>query len=154
MNAADALAARAALVGFVWFASHHYADHIGQDHRDALDKGKPGNTGRAACARHVANLTATKMAGLALASAATGIRLSPRRVVVAMAADAAVHYVIDRRTPLRKLAKLLGKSDFYALGDPATAPCGTGAYVMDQSIHLTALTLAALYAASGPEPVR
>ena len=149
-QAADARAARTALLFAVWFGAHHYADHIGQDHHDAITKGKPDNEGRAACARHVVNLTATKVVALALAGAVTGIRLSPRRVAVAMAADAAVHYVIDRRTPLGKLAKALGKSDFYELGDGAVAPCGTGAYAMDQSIHLAALTLAALLAASGP----
>ncbi|XVQ16350.1 transcriptional regulator (plasmid) [Spirillospora sp. CA-255316] len=140
-------AARAALLIGVWYAAHHVADHIGQRHRDALAKGKPGAEGRAACARHVANLTATKGLALAVASAATGIRLHPGRVAAAMAADAATHYVIDRREPLRRLAEALGKGEFYGLGDELAAPCGTGRYVMDQSVHLAALTAAALYAA-------
>ena len=146
MSAADAHAARIGLVFMAWYAAHHYADHWGQDHRDAIAKGKPGREGRAACARHVANLTATKLAALAAAGAATGIRLSPRRVAIAMAADAATHYVIDRRTPLRRLALVLGKADFYDLGDAMAAPCGSGAYALDQSAHLTVLAAAALYA--------
>jgi len=139
-------AARIALVLAAWKTAHNYADHIGQEHRDARDKGKPGWTGRTACARHVADMTLTKVAALAIAGAATGIRLSPRRVAVAMAIDAAGHYVIDRREPLRRLAKMLGKSEFYELGDPVAAPCGTGAYVMDQALHDLLGFLAALYA--------
>lgn len=146
MNGTNARAARIALVLLAWKAAHTYADHIGQHRDDAVNKGKPGWPGRMACARHVADLTATKLAALALAGAATGIRLSPRRVAVAMALDAASHYVIDRRTPLRRLATALGKAEFYALGDPMAAPCGTGAYAMDQAAHDVALFLAALYA--------
>jgi hypothetical protein len=142
----DARAARIGLVLLAWQAAHTYADHIGQDSGDALGKGKPGWPGRMACARHVADLTATKLAALALAGAATGIGLSPRRVAIAMAIDAASHYVIDRRTPLRRLAAVLGKSEFYELGDPMAAPCGTGAYAMDQAAHAGMLFLAALYA--------
>jgi hypothetical protein len=142
----EARAARIALVWMAWKTAHTYGDHIGQDPDDAHDKGKPGAEGRAACARHVANLTATKVAALAVAGAVTGIRLSPKRVAIAMAVDAASHYVIDRRTPLRKLAAKLGKSGFYELGDPGAAPCGTGAYAMDQAMHDLLLFLAALLA--------
>jgi hypothetical protein len=149
MTPACAPHARAARIGLVlaaWKTAHTYADHIGQDHNDALGKGKPGWPGRAACARHVADLTLTKLAALAAAGAATGIRLSPPRVAIAMAIDAASHYVIDRRTPLRRLAKALGKTEFYELGDPMAAPCGTGAYAMDQATHAVTLFFAALYA--------
>lgn len=139
-------AARIAVLYAAWHAAHGYADHWGQNNADALDKGKPGRTGRAACARHVANMTATKLAALAIVGAATGIRLSPRRVAIAMAVDAVSHYVIDRRTPLRRLAHALGKDDFIAIGDPAAAPCGTAAYELDQSLHTTLLALAAVIA--------
>lgn len=142
----EARAARIALVLAAWKTAHNYADHIGQDSGDAGTKDKPGAEGRAACARHVVNMTATKLCALAVAGAVTGIRLSPKRVAVAMALDAASHYVIDRRTPLRKLAEALGKSEFYELGDPDAAPSGTGAYAMDQAVHDLALFLAALYA--------
>lgn len=143
---ADARAGRVAFVFMALAAAHNYADHWGQDNRDAITKGTPGHEGRAACARHVANLTATKVAALAVAGAATGIRLSPRRVAVAMTLDALTHYVIDRRAPLRRLAIALGKADLYDLGDPTAAPCGTGAYALDQSAHLTILAALALYA--------
>jgi hypothetical protein len=146
MSPADARAARVALVLAAWTTAHTYADHIGQTRADALEKGKPGWRGRAACARHVADLTATKLTVLAVAGAATGIRVSPRRVAVAMAIDAASHYVIDRRTPLRRLANALGKTEFYELGDPMAALCGTGAYAMDQAVHDLVLFFAALYA--------
>ena len=146
MPLAAARAARIALLYGVWHAAHGYADHWGQDNDDALDKGRAGRAGRAACARHVLNLTVTKVAALALAGAATGIRLYPRRVAIAMTLDAASHYVIDRRSPLRRLAHALGKDDFIAVGDPTAAPCGTAAYELDQSLHTTLLALAAVIA--------
>ncbi|MGH3377652.1 MAG: hypothetical protein ACRDS0_03820 [Pseudonocardiaceae bacterium] len=146
MKDVEARAARIGLVLAAWKAAHNYADHIGQDSSDALDKGDPGWPGRMACARHVTDMTLTKLAALAVAGAATGIRLSPRRVAVAMAIDAASHYVIDRRTPLRRLAKILGKTEFYELGDACAAPCRTGAYAMDQAMRDLVLFLAALYA--------
>jgi hypothetical protein len=142
----EARAARIALVLGAWRAAHSYADHISQRHEDACDKGKQGWEGRAACARHVADLTAKKALALVAAAAVTGIRLSPRRVAVAMAVDAASHYIIDRRKPLKLLAKALGKSEFYELGDPEIAPCGTGAYAMDQALHDVFMFAAALYA--------
>lgn len=146
MNAAEARAARIGLVWLAWRTAHGYADHISQDSTDARGKGEPGWKGRAACARHVTDLTATKLTALALAGAASGIRLSPTRVAVAMALDAASHYVLDRRTPLRRLAERLGQSELYNLGDPVAAPVGTGAYAMDQAAHELCLFLAALYA--------
>jgi hypothetical protein len=85
----EARAARVCLVPLAWKAAHTYADHIGQDRDDALGKGRPGWPGRAACARHVAGLTLTKLAALAVAGAATGIRHSPRRVRTAYAAEVA-----------------------------------------------------------------
>ncbi|QXJ27072.1 transcriptional regulator (plasmid) [Actinomadura graeca] len=149
MTAATDRAARAGLVFLAWHAAHGYADHIGQRPHDAEHKGDPGWPGRIACARHVAGLTATKAVALGLALAATGVRLNPRSVAAAMAADAITHYVIDRRAPLARFAEAIGKGGFYRLGDPKAAPVGTGAYAMDQAAHDVPLAAASVLAALG-----
>jgi hypothetical protein len=46
------------------------------------------------------------------------------------------HWWADRRAPLARLAERVGKSEFCDLGDPGAAPCGTGAYQLDQSWHI------------------
>jgi hypothetical protein len=130
------------------YAAHEIGDHWLQRHSDALSKGEPGRTGRHACARHVATLTATKAAALAATSKATGLRLRPRAVLAALAVDAVSHYWADRRTTLARLAGRTGKAEFYALGDGKAAPCGTGAYALDQSWHVGFLFVASLVIAT------
>ncbi|RSN51119.1 DUF3307 domain-containing protein [Actinomadura sp. WAC 06369] len=143
----EARAARAALLFAAFYAAHEVGDHWIQRHGDALAKGQPGAEGRAACARHVATLTAAKAAAAAAAVAVTGMRVRPGRLAGAMLADALSHYVIDRRRPLARLADRVGKTEFYELGSGTAAPCGTGAYALDQSAHITALWVAAITAA-------
>lgn len=132
---------------------HEVGDMWAQSNTQAVDKGKPGRLGRYACAGHVATLTATKALTLAATTRALGIRLDWRYTAAAMVVDAASHYVIDRRAPLRKLAALLqpvnGKLDFYDLGDDMAAPCGTGKYALDQSAHAVMLWVTALIIAGG-----
>lgn len=147
MPTAEARAIRAALLIGVWYPAHYWADHIGHNSNDALTKGERSAAGRAACARHAAEQTATKLLALAVAGAATGIRWNPRRVAVALAADGLVHYVTDRREPLRKLCAWIGKTEFYEGGDEKAAPVGVGRYVLDQSVHIVSLAVTALYAA-------
>jgi hypothetical protein len=131
MSPVDAPAARIGLVLAAWTAAHGYADHIGQDSRDACEKGEPDWKGRAACAGHVADLTATKLAALAVAGAATGIRPSPRPIAVAMAIDAASHYVIDRRTPPAETSQGLGQDRVLHPRRPQSRSVRDRAYAMD-----------------------
>lgn len=131
------------------YAAHTVADHWVQTHRQATVKAKPGADGARACATHVAALTATQAVAMAVTAASLGMRFNPRRAALALVLNAATHYVLDRRRPLHRLATLLGKDDFANLGDPLTAPTGTGAYALDQSAHIAVLWLAALIATGG-----
>ena len=98
---------------------------------------------------HVATLTATKAAAVALMAAVTGLHLAAAAVTAGLAADAVSHYWADRRVTLARLAGWLGKRGFYELGAPRAghddAPhLGTGAYALDQSWHIAWLFIAAL----------
>lgn len=135
------------------YAGHSVGDHWIQRWEEVRDKGKPGRVGQAACARHVASLTATQALTLAAGAAATGQRLNLRKAALGLAVNAASHYWADRRTTLSKLArhKLVDKGGFYDLGDSAIAPCGTGAYALDQAWHHAWLLVSALIIASPTE---
>jgi hypothetical protein len=136
------------------YAAHQIADHHVQRDHDARDKGLPGLKGHTACGRHVASYTATTALALAATVAVTGRRPSPARVLAGLAVSAASHYVIDRREPLRRFAAATGHAGFYALGAPRPGrddnpTLGTGAYALDQSLHVGFLFAAALIIAGG-----
>lgn len=138
------------------FAAHQVGDHWIQTNRQALAKGGKGWLARAACARHVATLTAAKIAAMLAAFAVTELPVRPLWWTVGLGMDAASHYWADRRTTLRRLAKLCGpgKAAFYDLGSPRPGcddnpSLGTGAYALDQSWHYLFLFIAALILAGG-----
>ncbi|WP_420124367.1 transcriptional regulator [Nakamurella sp.] len=135
VDPADFAAAFAAL-----YAAHQVADHWVQTQRQADRKGLPGWAGRIACAAHVASYTLTAAVALTLVAAATGWRPNLLAVAAGLAVSAVSHYVADRRTPLRRLADLLGK-------DPAWLERGGGLYALDQSWHVGWLFVAALIVA-------
>ena len=125
------------------FAAHQIGDYWCQTSRQAADKGLPGRQGRTACGKHVASMTACKVLALGVLHA-SGYRVSPRRAVVALTADAASHYWADRRTTLEGLARtadrvIPGKHEYYQAG---------GAPLLDQAFHIGCLWVAALIAAS------
>lgn len=140
-----------AVVWIALYVAHEIADHWLQTDHQATAKSGPGWVARAACARHVATLTTAQAVALALAAWWFGLDLVPGAVVAGLAVNAATHYWADRRATLVRLADVLGrwriipggKGGFARLGDPAAAPCGTGAYRLDQSWHLLWLTIAA-----------
>jgi hypothetical protein len=145
-------AARFAAVFAALYAAHQVADHWVQTSTQATSKGEPGWRGRLACARHVAGYTATAALALAATERRTRLGLAPGRAATALAVSAVTHYVIDRRTPLRRLAELIGSAEFHDLG--ACRPgrddnptLGTGAYALDQSAHIGVLMVCALIAA-------
>lgn len=120
---------------------HTIGDHWVQTDAEAQRKGDDSDEGRRACATHVATLTATQALALAAGALVTRERLNPRYVALGLAVNAATHYAADRRDHgiLPKLADKLswaGKSEFYRCGDPKAAPCGTGAYALDQAWHI------------------
>lgn len=138
-----------AVVWIALYVAHEIADHWLQTGHQATAKGGRGWAARRACARHVATLTTTQAVALTLSAWRFGLDLTPWAVVAGLAVNAATHYWADRRTTLLHLADELGriipggKGDFARLGDPGAAPCGTGAYRLDQSWHLLWLTIAA-----------
>ncbi|WP_433530362.1 DUF3307 domain-containing protein [Micromonospora sp. CA-263727] len=123
------------------YAAHQVADHWVQTQHQADCKSEPGWAGRIACAAHVTTYTATAGIALTVLILATGLRLDPWGVAVGLAVSAVSHYIADRRTPLRRLAELLGK-------DPHWLARGGGMYALDQSWHTGFLFLAALFCAA------
>ncbi len=151
VNAATRFAAAYAAL----HASHAVGDHIVQSDRDACTKADPTLAGKIACGRHCLTYAATQLAALVAVNAATGARLRPGRIAAGLAVSAISHYVIDRRTVLKRFADATGKGRFYRLGTPQDGdgggrPClGTGAYALDQSAHTGFLLLAALVIGGG-----
>jgi hypothetical protein len=149
MSAARFAAAYAAL-----HASHQVGDFCVQTDRDAVTKALPGFDGHAACARHVASYTATQAIALTAANLLAGAELRPGRILAGLAVSAISHYVIDRRTLLKRAAYATGKGALYQIGAPRPGhddnPClGTGAYALDQATHTAFLFIAALVIAGG-----
>lgn len=131
------------------YVAHQVADHWIQTEHQACTKGLPGWPGRLACACHVAGHTATTFVFLAALALATDLDLNPGRVAAGLAVAAITHYIADRRTPLRRLAALVGAAQFYTFGAPRPGrddnpSLGTGAYALDQSFHYVWLFIAAL----------
>ncbi|WP_330435537.1 transcriptional regulator [Streptomyces sp. NBC_00825] len=142
------------------FVAHSVGDHWVQTSCQSAHKGLPGWTGRLAGARHVATLTATKLALLVLVALLLGLNLSVLGLVAGLGVDALTHWWADRRTTLAWLARVTGKAEFYSLGTAAhpahpvtadgkpAATLGTGAYALDQSFHHLWLLIASVLIAT------
>jgi hypothetical protein len=131
------------------YAAHHIGDQWVQTHVQATRKGLSGCTGRLACARHVASMTITKIILLALTVSITGIPVSLWYVALGLLLDAVSHYWADRQFTLARLAALIGKTGYYALGTPRPGhddnpTTGTGAFHLDQAWHIAWLWAVAL----------
>lgn len=132
----DHLAAFAATFAAL-YAAHQFADHWVQTQHQAETKGQPGRAGRLACLSHVLTYTITAVAALAALTVWAGLEPAPVATGVGLAVSAASHYVVDRRSPLRRMADALKKS-------PAWLDKGGGMYAMDQSWHVGWLFIASL----------
>ncbi|MEE1806941.1 transcriptional regulator [Streptomyces sp. BE133] len=153
-------AATFAAVFVALFVAHSVGDHWVQTSCQSAHKGLPGWTGRLAGARHVATLTATKLALLAPVALLLGLHLSVLGLVAGLGVDALTHWWADRRTTLAWLARVTGKAEFYSLGTAAhpahpvtaegkpAATLGTGAYALDQSFHHLWLLIASVLIAT------
>jgi hypothetical protein len=146
------------------YTAHHVGDQWVQTHRQSLTKGDSGWAGRLACARHVAGYTATAVVLLTATAALLSLPVTLLGVTLGQAVSAVTHYWADRRSVLRRFAKLIGKDAYYHLGAPrpdlpavsdrggpigATVPhdnvtIGTGAYALDQSFHVFWIFVATL----------
>lgn len=151
MTAVDAAAFVAVFVAL--YVAHSVGDHWVQTSHQSAHKGCPGWVGRLADARHVATLTATKVAILLPVVWLLDLRLSVLGTAAGLAIDAVTHWWADRRSTLAWLAKVTGKGEFYRLGAPRAGRddnphIGTGAYALDQSFHHLWLLVAALVIAT------
>jgi len=138
----------AAVFGAVFAAyvtGHQVADYWTQTGHQATCKGQPGWAGRRACAAHVAVYTIVLAAFLAVAAWQLALPVSPGRAVAGLAVSAASHYFADRRRPLELLARLIGKGEFWDLGDGLAS----GATHMDQAFHWAFVFIAALITVGG-----
>ena len=136
------------------YVAHSVGDHWVQTSHQAVAKGKPGWSGRLADTRHVLGLTITKLLTLTAAVLVLHLHVTAAGLAIGLALDAVTHWWADRRTTLARLAKLTGKSEFYALGSQVVdaqghpTHLGTGAYALDQSWHILWLFIAALIIAT------
>ncbi|MCF3102950.1 transcriptional regulator [Streptomyces roseoverticillatus] len=149
-----------AAVFIALYIGHSVGDHWVQTSHQSATKGKPGWVGRLADARHVATLTATKLAILLLTATVLDLDIPVPGLVAGLSVDALTHWWADRRSTLAWLARVTGKAEFYSLGTgthpahPVTAAgrpaghLGTGAYALDQSFHHLWLLVAALIIAT------
>ncbi len=153
-------AATMAAVFVALYTAHQVGDHWVQTSCQAAEKGKPGWSGRWACSKHVATLTATKLALLVPVALLLDLQITVLGATLALAVDAGTHWWADRRSTLAWLAKVTDKTEFYSLGTPAHpshpttaegayAPTlGTGAYSLDQAFHIFWLLVAAVITAA------
>lgn len=128
--------------------AHNVADHWVQTESQAARKGLPRWSGRWACLDHVLSYTWVCMVAVGAVWWLFDLPLTVTGVLAGQAVSALTHYWADRRATLARLARLLGKSGFYALGAPRpdrddNPSLGTGAYALDQAWHWLWLAVAA-----------
>lgn len=132
---------------------HYIGDFWLQTATQAENKALKSWRGRFACAQHAATLALTKIVILDITAIVTEIHIPIAAAAIAIIIDAISHYWADRRTPLKKLADMLGKSNFYTLGTPRpghddNTSLGTGSHALDQSWHIAWIWIAALIIAA------
>ncbi|GHE48377.1 hypothetical protein GCM10017673_57660 [Streptosporangium violaceochromogenes] len=156
-------------------ATHPFCDHWVQNGGDAANKDAHGNhlvyadgvevgaepdgqdrtghptmtatqLGRRCAARHVATYTLGQAAAALAVTRLLGHRLPTRALLAGAAINGATHYVIDRREPLLKLARIVRKTGYidhcHAVrltedGTPHAETTGPGTALMelDQALH-------------------
>lgn len=147
----DRLAVFAAVFAILYTA-HKLGDHWIQTNGQASAKGGEGWPARIACAAHVATYSATCVVGLLALAWCTGLALPPDTVTLALGVNAVTHYVADRREPLRRIARWLGRTGYLqhatvirrADAGPDTTGPGTALFHLDESWHVVWLAVAAL----------
>jgi hypothetical protein len=139
------------------YVGHHIGDQWVQTHKQALAKGGTGActwAGRAACTRHVVNLTVTQLALVALVVVVLHLNVTLWLVVAGLALNAVSHWWADRIHTLAALARVVGKGGYWDLGAPRPGhddniTVGTGRYHLDQSWHVAWVFASALLMAAG-----
>lgn len=133
-------AATFAVLAATLYPAHHLADHVlGQTDHQASEKAKPGWEGWRANLAHVGAYHLVLAALLCVVWAVFALPLSPLGVAVGLAVSAVTHAVLDRRWPVHLIARMTGSAEFVKPSHPLP-----GAYLIDQSLHLGCLWVAAL----------
>jgi hypothetical protein len=138
-------AATAAITFAALYVGHQIGDHVVQSEWAATTKAAPGAeelaagvppwTGWAACLRHVASYTGTQAVALGLVCVVAPFALAG--AVAALLVSASTHAVIDRRWIVRRLIRAKGCQNW-----------PEGPYLIDQSLHMGALLVASVLAAT------
>lgn len=120
---------------------HPFCDQIVQNSEDAVNKGKPGPLGRAACARHVATYSLVQYVTALGVTSALGYRVPTSALLAGTALNGLTHYVIDRREPLKRFlrTRLIGKSGYLAHATVVRREDKSGKLVIDEGGPGTAL---------------
>lgn len=141
-------------------AGHFVGDHWAQTDQQACRKslGAGYGTARAIgnCALHVAGWTVCTVTALVLAAWWLNLPLQPVWLTAGVALNAITHFVADLRTPLIRIARLLGRAPYidrvqvHRAGGLQVAGPGTGLFWLDQSWHIAWAFVAALLIAGPP----
>jgi hypothetical protein len=111
-------AASFAAVGVGLLIAHNVADHWVQTDGQARDKGLPGWPGRKACLAHVWSYTIVTVLTVSLLWAVFDLSITMWGFLTGQLISAVSHYWADRRFTLVRLCEVLGKGNFYRLGQP------------------------------------
>lgn len=130
---------------------HPFCDQWLQSSADAAGKGLPGPEGARHCARHVAGYSAGQLAAAVAVTRALGVRVPLAALLAGTAVNAVTHYAIDRREPLKKAARVLGKGGYLKHATVQRRPGqvdesgpGTALMELDQAAHRAIGVLASL----------
>ncbi|MGW4400680.1 hypothetical protein ACWEHA_35765 [Amycolatopsis nivea] len=130
---------------------HPVCDQWLQSGADAAGKGLPGREGARHCARHVASYSTGQFAAAVAVTRVLGFRVPLAALLAGTAVNAATHYVIDRREPLKKAARAAGKGGYLQhatvqrrAGVVDEGGPGTALMELDQAAHRAIGVLASL----------
>lgn len=136
------MTATLATVFVALYVGHMLGDHVVQTDHQATNKAKPGWFGYRALAGHVLGYTATQFVALLAADLVAG-GLPLLGVAAALLFSGATHGFIDRRWPVQWVCRHTGSPNFAALATGGV----NGPYLVDQSLHIGCLFVAALIVA-------
>ncbi|RSS79491.1 DUF3307 domain-containing protein [Streptomyces sp. WAC06614] len=126
-------------IAFLLFVGHLLADYPFQTDHQAAHKAACGRTGWTANLTHAATHTVVCGLMLAVGSLVLGWHLPVLRAVVAVVWIGATHAFIDRRWPVAAWMRFARQTKWAEHG---------GAAHVDQTAHVLALTVAALFLAA------
>lgn len=123
------------------YVGHMLGDHIAQTDRQAADKAGPWRgTASGALVGHVSSYAACQMAAIYAVLWVTGLHVSYVGWLAGIGFSAISHGFIDRRWPVQWVCRHTGSEAFGKLASGGL----NGAYLVDQSLHIACLFVAAL----------